>query len=205
MTSSQDNFRRINRRTLAGTALCLPFTWLGRFAAASSVDGRGVSNADVLSGFAALRRAPISFEDGRSFTLDEFRGRALLVNFWAHWCVNCIAEFKSMQQLQQVSGGEKRLAVVLVSQQQYWERDKAMAHQSQIPFPLAVLNEPATFAGNSMIASILLGSMVNQTARYGLPVCYMVGRSGDIVLAGAGGMDWMGQPAREKAAVALHT
>lgn len=172
---------------------------------ASALDGKGISNADVLSGFRALGEASIRFQDGRSFSLAQFRGRALIVNFWANWCVNCLAEFHSMVQLQQAAGGPNQLAVVLVSQPRDWTKDQAMARQASIPFPLAVINEPPTPAGASSTATILFGNADGLMARFGLPVCYMTSRSGQVVFTSVGGTDWVGQNVMAKTAQALHT
>src|SRR6202041_982821 len=43
--------------------------------------------------------------DGKKATLADFKGRALLVNLWATWCVPCRAEMPALERLQARSGG----------------------------------------------------------------------------------------------------
>ena len=38
--------------------------------------------------------------DGRAFDLDDFKGKPLVVNYWATWCVPCLKEFPSFVALQ---------------------------------------------------------------------------------------------------------
>jgi len=62
-------------------------------------------------------RAPdLAFEDGggRPIRLSAFRGRPLLVNFWATWCAPCVVEMPSLDALAEREGD--RLQVVAVSQ-----------------------------------------------------------------------------------------
>jgi thiol-disulfide isomerase/thioredoxin len=42
---------------------------------------------------------------GAARSLDEFRGRALLLNIWATWCVPCRKEMPALDRLQQALGG----------------------------------------------------------------------------------------------------
>ena len=52
---------------------------------------------------------------GAEVTLGDFKGRVLLVNFWATWCAPCIKELPSLDKLQFELGGEG-LLVLAVSQ-----------------------------------------------------------------------------------------
>ena len=58
----------------------------------------------------------IRFEDGegRPVRLSVFRGRPLLVNFWATWCAPCVVEMPALDALAAREG--ERLQVLAVSQ-----------------------------------------------------------------------------------------
>jgi thiol-disulfide isomerase/thioredoxin len=43
--------------------------------------------------------------EGREISLVDFRGRALVVNLWATWCVPCVEELPALDRLQAKLGG----------------------------------------------------------------------------------------------------
>ena len=51
---------------------------------------------------------------GETVTLNSFRGKVLLVNFWATWCAPCIREMPSLDRLQAALGGSE-FAVIAVN------------------------------------------------------------------------------------------
>ena len=57
----------------------------------------------------------LAFEDGagRRLTLADFRGRVVLLNFWATWCGPCVVEMPSLDRLQARLGGADFTVVAL--------------------------------------------------------------------------------------------
>ena len=63
------------------------------------------------------RGAPqIPFEhEGKMVTLDDFRGRTVLVNFWATWCAPCLKELPSLDALEDRLGGRHFQVVAIAA------------------------------------------------------------------------------------------
>ncbi len=60
---------------------------------------------------------PLSFRmvtDSSFHEIEEFRGKVVLLNFWATWCKPCLTEIPDLNQLQ-VDYKEKGLEVILIS------------------------------------------------------------------------------------------
>ena len=60
-------------------------------------------------------------QNGKILSLNKFRGKLLLINFWATWCTPCILEMPSLVTLQRKRGGSD-FTVLAVSQDfQEWK------------------------------------------------------------------------------------
>jgi thiol-disulfide isomerase/thioredoxin len=68
----------------------------------------GLQEGDLAPDFA------VSSFEGQRFRLSDFRGRAVIVNFWATWCGPCKAELPDLSTLLE-RHGEERLAVLAVN------------------------------------------------------------------------------------------
>jgi len=51
--------------------------------------------------------------DGDEVSLADYRGRAVLVNFWASWCFECIAEHRVLMEAQERYGDEVAIVGIL--------------------------------------------------------------------------------------------
>jgi thiol-disulfide isomerase/thioredoxin len=106
-------WRAIRRRLVIGLAIVAAaaaglstFWWL----APAEAPPRNVVTHE------APRSIPtIAFEDdqGRARSLAEFRGRVVLLNIWATWCVPCRREMPSLDRLQAALGGDDFEVVAL--------------------------------------------------------------------------------------------
>ena len=54
----------------------------------------------------ALLSPPFIDGEGRELTLEDFRGRVVLLNVWATWCVPCREEMPTLDRLQARLGGD---------------------------------------------------------------------------------------------------
>ena len=98
------------RASSPATQVAAPITATGSTSPDSS------TNPLALSVFEPPRPLPeIRFRDdqGHDLTLADFRGRAVLLNLWATWCVPCRQEMLTLDRLEARLGGKDFLVMAL--------------------------------------------------------------------------------------------
>ncbi|MES2442656.1 MAG: TlpA disulfide reductase family protein [Pseudomonadota bacterium] len=123
---------------------------------------------------------------GSTVTLANFRGRPVLLNLWATWCVPCVKEMPTLDALA-VSLGDS-VQVIALSQ------DLDGARKVDPFFQKAGFQRLQPFLDSQ--AAMSSGLTVN------LPETILYDSQGNEVWRMAGGMDWTGQTARELVAEA---
>jgi len=72
--------------------------------------------ADFVYAFPPRGAPSVPFlDEGKNITLNQFRGRTVLVNFWATWCAPCLKELPSLDRLQGELGGRKFEVVAIAA------------------------------------------------------------------------------------------
>ncbi len=112
--------------------------------------------------------------DGNMRSLESWRGKVVLLNFWASWCPPCVHEIPSMVML------KKRLAdrpfeIVAVNLGETKAEVLAFLRQHPVNFP--VLLDPRNEAARAWRVSAY-------------PTTFIIDRAGNIRYALAGGRDW---------------
>jgi len=95
--------------------------------------------------------------NGRAHRLADYRGKVVLINFWATWCGPCRDEMPSIQSLKEKMAG-KPFAVLAVNLDEPESRIRKFLSQMKVDF--TVLLDPGRPAAKAWGARILPASFV---------------------------------------------
>jgi thiol-disulfide isomerase/thioredoxin len=125
---------------------------------------------------------PLAFQraDGGKATLADFRGRAVLLNLWATWCVPCRAEMPALDKLQAQAGGKDFEVVAVNVDTARLERRAAFLDGIGVK-ALARYADPS---GDSF------ETLRRDGKALGLPVSMLVDRDGCEIGVAAGAVKW---------------
>jgi thiol-disulfide isomerase/thioredoxin len=140
--------------------------------------------AALLLAWGSSAAQPLELEDleGRTHRLADYRGKVVLVNFWATWCAPCREEMPSLERLRSSLEGR--------------------------PFVVLAVNvaEGGRVAGDFMKAmplgfTVLLDRDGSTTRAWGariLPATYVLGTGGEVRFRHFGALDWSSAEAQRR-------
>ncbi|MBX3512657.1 MAG: TlpA family protein disulfide reductase [Xanthobacteraceae bacterium] len=95
---------------------------------------------------ASPRRAtPITFKDGsgRTVSLEDFKGRIVLINLWATWCVPCRKEMPALDELESKLGGQDFAVLAINLDQRGGDKPKKFLEEIKVKH-LVYYEDPTT-------------------------------------------------------------
>jgi thiol-disulfide isomerase/thioredoxin len=118
--------------------------------------------------------------DGKKLTLADFKGRNVLLNLWATWCVPCRAEMPALDRLQAKMGGADFQVVAVNIDTARLDRPKAFLAEAGVKN----LGHYADSSGDSFEALKVAGKAL------GLPTSLLIGPDGCELAVMAGPAQW---------------
>ena len=118
--------------------------------------------------------------DGQTKTLADFKGKTLLVNVWATWCIPCRKEMPALDALQRSQGGPDFQVVAVNVDTTRLERPAAFLKDNGIA-DLALYSDPS---------ADVLQALKRQGGLLGLPTTLLIDKNGCELGRMAGPAEW---------------
>lgn len=121
----------------------------------------------------------ISNLDGETLEFGQFRGKIIFINIWATWCMPCIVEMKSIQDLYNTFKDED--VVFIIVSDEKTKTVQEFVEKNRYTFPVYLTDRGLPSAFKSI----------------GIPATFIINREGKMVLNHIGSVDWNQQSSHE--------
>ena len=118
--------------------------------------------------------------DGRERTLKDWRGRTVLLNLWATWCVPCRKEMPALDALERALGGPKFQVVAVNIDTRDADKPRAFLNSIDVKH-LAYYSDPS---------AKVFQELKSAGKAFGMPATLIVDRDGCELGAMAGPAEW---------------
>ena len=113
---------------------------------------------------------------GKELTLNDFKGRLTLVNFWATWCAPCRKEMPSLEELSNQIGGDTFQVLTIATMRSSEEAVKKFFNDNNI-IDLPKFRDPK-------------GQLARASGVAALPLTILLDRNGNEISRLIGDADW---------------
>ena len=115
---------------------------------------------------------------GETVDFNEYKGKVVLVNYWATWCPPCVAEMPSIQKLYNDYGN--KMEFVLIASD---TKDKVEPFLKKNNYSLPIFYEKSRILQEFQTNSI--------------PTTYLINKNGEIVVSEKGAKNWNSDATRK--------
>jgi thiol-disulfide isomerase/thioredoxin len=117
--------------------------------------------------------------NGNELHLRDHRGKIIFLNFWATWCLACLAEMPSMEKLYS-KFKNKDFIILAIDMQEDSETVRKFKEKFKLSFPILLDAE---------------GAVASYYAVNAIPTTYLIDRAGYLYAAALGARDWASEDA----------
>lgn len=136
-----------------------------------------VMAAELLTAIPGKPKAPyfkLENMDGEIITLDHYKGRPVIINFWATWCPPCREELPSMNRAwKKIKDQDIAMVAINVGE----DEDTIFAFMGDYPINFDLLLDTS-------------GEIIAQWPIKGLPTTFVLDADGRLVYRAIGGREW---------------
>jgi thiol-disulfide isomerase/thioredoxin len=145
--------------------------------------GATLASAQQLKPWSGGAAPPLALQDleGRQHRLEDYRGKVVLINFWATWCEPCREEMPSMNRLRASLAG-RPFEVLAINLAEPEPRIRRFLEQLPLDFPVLMDRD---------------GAVAKAWRARLLPVSFLVDPNGSIRYSVLGEIDWTQQAVRK--------
>jgi cytochrome c-type biogenesis protein len=125
---------------------------------------------------AALMQAQLKTIDGKTFKLEDYKGKVLLVNLWATWCMPCIKEMPEIQRLSdEMKDNFQAVSITNFNEENSEDAVKKFLVDKKFTYQQGIADES------------IMNSLVKQAKIEAIPVNFVLTKDGKIVKTLVGG------------------
>jgi cytochrome c biogenesis protein CcmG, thiol:disulfide interchange protein DsbE len=178
---------------LVGMAVAALFVWMTPRAAAretrAACEGLRAAPSNPKLGDIPVEAPDFTLQghDGKPVSLSDFKGKVVVLNFWASWCNVCKAEKPSLSEMTEEMAQDDFVVVTLASDHNWEDVQKVLPNGA----PFQVLLDPPTDIGRpGPLDDDNLGAIAQAWGIKAVPETFIIDKKGNVRMYMINKRDW---------------